>query len=109
MALATAATLDAEVGREGGPVISARITFEGDDSYPTGGSADFSDFVAAALGVKAGDLEVLAVIGQNLSDHELLYDKANDKLIVRVASTAAEVANTTDLSSTDFEALILAR
>lgn len=109
MSLATAATLQAEVGREGGPIIAARISFLGDDSYPTGGSADFSDFVAAALGVGANDLEVLAVTAQNLSDHELLYDKTNDKLIVRVASTAAEVANTTDLSSVTFEALVLAK
>jgi len=109
MSLATAATLDTEVGREGGPVIAARISFLGDDAYPTGGSVDFSDFVAVALGINATQLDILGVFAQNLSDHELLYDRANDKLIVRVASTAAEVANTTDLSGTTFEALVIAQ
>ena len=108
MPLATPATLTSEVGREGGPVIAARISFLGDDSYPTGGSINFAAFVGAALGV-GSNLQILAVIPQNNSNNDLRYDATNDTLIALVASTGVEVANTTDLSGTTFEALVIAK
>ena len=109
MSLATPATNVAEVGREGGPVIVGRVTFPGDDSYPTGGTADFTDFIKAAFD-DAG-IEVLAVIqdGPVAADFRLDYDKANDKLVATVPSTGAQVANAVDMSSTTFECLIVAK
>ena len=97
-----------EAGREGGPVIAARITVVGDDSYPTGGTAGFAALVAAALGI-AGTLDILAVEQQSLSDHVARYDRANDKLIFQLMSTGAEVANAVNLSGITFQLLVTAR
>lgn len=102
-----AMTLSNEIGRKGGPISQARISFLGDDSYPTGGTAGLNALVAAALGVTSVVIE--AVVQQNLSDHVARYDKTNDKLMVQLMSTGAEVANAVDLSGTTFELLVIAK
>lgn len=107
MALGTA-TVQKETGRDGGPVVTARLSFAGDSSYPTGGTAGFAAFVAAALGV-AGPLDVLGVDQQSLSDHVLRYNRATDKLTAQLMSTGAEVANGVNLSGTTFNVVVTAR
>ena len=99
----------AAVGHEGGPEFIERVTIVGDGSYPTGGTALFQAAVRAALG--KGNLELLAVIHQGPigADFVIAYDKANDKLTARVASTGVEVAGAVDMSGTTLEALIFAK
>lgn len=100
----TAAT---PVGQEGGPISIFKLSFAGDTSYPTGGSTGAQALIRTALG--KGNIEVLGVLQQNLSDHVMRYDKAGDALIVQLMSTGAEVANTTNLSGTTFDLLVVAR
>lgn len=108
MALATPATLNAEHGEQpGAPSFMLRLSFPGDDSYPTGGTAAFQDFVRAAVGGRA--VEVIDVIAGDCADNVPYYDKANDKLKVRVLSTGAEVANTTNLSGVTFNLTALCK
>lgn len=106
MALGTI-TKVAEIGRSGGPVSLALISFAGDGAYPTGGTAAFAAAVAAKL--PATGMEILAVVQQNNSDHLCRYDKTNDKLVVQLVSTGAEVANTTNLSGVTFELLVIGK
>jgi len=110
MALGTF-TVDSEVGRRGGYHMNTRISFLGDTSYPTGGTAGFKALVAAALGIENpdADFEVLGVYQQNLSDNVPLYDRTNDKLLMQVMSTGVEVANAVNLSGITFEVVVLAR
>lgn len=105
MSLGTITQIE-EVGRSGGPIILALVTIVGDDDYTTGGTVAFQDFIRAELDA---DVELLAVIQQNIGDFRAMYDKANDKLIVDVMSTGVEVANATDISGTTFELLIVAK
>jgi hypothetical protein len=100
-------TKESEIGRSGGPGFLGRVSFLGDDSYPTGGTAGFAALVAALL--PATGLTVMGVVQQNNSDHICRYDKANDKLVVQLASTGAEVANAVDLSSVTFELLVFGK
>jgi hypothetical protein len=102
-----AITVDNEIGRKGGPLSMARISFLGDDSYPTGGTAGFAALVAAKLGVTGVTIE--AVVQQNNSDHVARYDKTNDKLLVQLMSTGAEVAGAVDLSGITFELLVIGK
>lgn len=106
MALGTI-TKDAEVGRQGGPLSLALISFLGDDSYPTGGTTAFAAAVAAVL--PATGMEILAVVQQNNSDHVCRYDKTNDKLLVQLMSTGAQVAGAVDLSGITFELLVIGK
>lgn len=96
-----------DVGQRGGPVIAELVNIVGDDSYPTGGTTGFTALVRAALG--RGDVTILGVVQQNLSDHVARFDEANDTLTVQLMSTGAEVANTTDLSSVQFRLLVLCK
>ena len=105
MALGTL-TASSPVGQEGGPISMHRVSFAGDDSYPTGGTP-FQDLARAALG--KGNIEILAVVQQNLSDHVCRFDIATGNLTVQVMGSGAEVGNGTDLSSTTFELLVIAR
>ena len=92
------------------PSISLRLDFTGDTSYPTGGYA-FDP--AAELQSKAGYDKppvILGVVIPAKADHIFEWDRATKKLLYRVGSTGAEVANTTDVSVTPglIEVLILA-
>lgn len=104
-----AITSTAAVGHENGPIFIEAVTIVGDDSYPTGGTTGAEALIRAALG--KGDVDVLAVIHQGPigADFALSYDKANDTLIARVWSTAAEVGNGTNMSGTTFECLVIAK
>ena len=88
------------------PTFTDLISFAGDDAYPTGGTVDFQDTFRAAVG---DNREVMGVIAQDCGANDVVYDKANDTLVVRVRATGAEVANATDLSGTTFNVLVLSR
>ena len=94
MPLATPATLVGGADSQG-PIYHNRLSFLGDDAYPTGGSVNFNAFVRVLFSDTRSVLYVVGTDGTN--DYE--YDIVNDLLIARVMATGAEVANTTDLSS----------
>lgn len=80
-----------------GPIYFDRIHFAGDGVYPTGGTPGFETSFRA----KVGDQRtIIDVISGDCGDHKLEYDRANDKLKMRVISTGAEVGNGVDKSGT---------
>ncbi len=102
-------TVDNEIGRKGGPLSMARLTVVGDTSYPTGGTVGFAALVAAALGITGIVVEAVVHQGPVTADFLITYDKANDKLTARVASTGVEVANAVNMSGTTFELLVIGK
>lgn len=96
------------------PIFHDVVTFTGDSSYPTGGTAGFGAAIQAFFKDRR---QVLAVIGQDCGGYTVVYVPSGDKLKVyesaAVASTpdaaapAAEVANATDLSGVTFNCLVL--
>lgn len=84
----TAADVSRSILRNKRFVVST-ITF--DSSYPTGGEA----FTASDLGLGTVDFITFAGNGAN----DVVWDRANNKLKVFVASTGVEVANATNLST----------
>lgn len=110
MALPTPAPsmLAAQTGEApGAPTFVERLSFVGDDSYPTGGTAAFQQFVRDILGGRA--IEIIDIIPGDCADNVPYYDKTNDKLKVRVLSTGAEVANATNLSGVTFNLTVLGK
>jgi hypothetical protein len=95
------------------PIFLDTVTFLGDDSYPTGGTAAFEDTYQA---LKNSNREVLAVVSMDCGGYVPVYDKANDKLKVYralygggAAGPLVEVTNAVDLSGTTFQLLVIAR
>lgn len=103
-----AATINNQGGKApSSPVFVDDISFAGDSSYPTGGTAAFQAFFRAIAGIKE-QRTVLAVIDiGNLATDYPLYDKANDKLMNFVRTTGVEVANTTNQSGKTFRLLVI--
>ena len=97
------------------PQFTDRISHVGDDAYPAGGSADYSDFINARLFGDAsvpGKRQLLDVTGYGLTagaiTHFVQYDVANDKLVVYLLA-GAEVAGATDLSTVTFDLAVTSR
>jgi hypothetical protein len=117
MALATAPTFVDY--RSEGPTTLAyvdRITFPGDTSYPTGGSANFQAFyhtaAYAANGLTPAGRKILSVQGHAVVGgvlHHCVYDFANDKLLVYTAAAGTEVAAATNLSGVTFTAVVISK
>lgn len=108
MALANG-SLGARTGEApGAPLFVIRLSHDGDDNYPTGGTADYQAFVRDLLPGKAA-VEIVDVISGDCGNHKAEYDKANDKLKVRLVSTGAEAGSGADLSSTTFNVTVLAK
>lgn len=85
------------------PLDVIHLSFAGDDSYPTGGTANFQAYVRALL---SRDVTVAAVTKAAATGvYTAIYDIANDKLYVEDAA-GSEVGNGTDLQATTF-ALVL--
>ena len=89
------------------------IEFDGDDAYPTGGTASFTAKLTAAIKAAndAADdkmvrgfenLEIVEVISGRCGGNIAQYDAANDKLKVVVISSGAEAAAAADLSAVKF-------
>lgn len=95
--------------------VELRIQFAGDTSYPTGGTADFADYVNAIIATAAAaatdtnvrgpeNLQIVDIVGGDCGQYVPFYDIDNDKLFVRDGghATRDEVANTTALNGTPF-------
>lgn len=109
MALGTA-TQNSKAGAvASAPVFIDDISFAGDSSYPTGGTAAFQDYIRNAAGIKEGRtiLAVIDVTGN--ATHYPVYNKATDKLMMFVRTTGVEVANATNMSGTTFRFQVLSQ
>jgi hypothetical protein len=105
MALGTLAIVSSVVG---GGIFVDRCTLVGDGSYPTGGSTGLLAKLRTLH--KSNGLSILSVKPEGDNGDRLPeYDHANAKLKVRVISTAAEVANATDLSGVTFGLVITSK
>lgn len=85
------------------------ISFAGDSSYPTGGTAAFEASVQAIIGASR---DIVACIGQNCGGYYPVYDRANDKLMVYATGNGnkavfTECDNATNLSGTTFKLLVI--
>lgn len=100
-----------DVGQKGGPIIADLISFLGDGAYAAGGTPGFEALVRAALG--RGDVDVIAVVGQDCGGYVPVYDRANDKLKVYeqtdTATTPLIETATANLSGTTFSVLVLSK
>jgi hypothetical protein len=92
-----------------------KCTFDGDDNYPTGGTAGADVLAALKLAIKtaaaaAGDANVRGaeavtikeVIGSDCGQYEPYWASGKLKVLDGGSATRAEVANGTDLSGTSF-------
>lgn len=86
---------------ERGGQFTDTISFAGDASYPTNGTATFqTSFRTAVSATRVID----GVEGNGLNGgYECIYDKAADKLLTVVKSSGVETANAVDLSGTTFK------
>ena len=105
----TAANTVRAGGSASRPLFHTFLTFAGDDAYAAGGTANFSSFVASALGQENAD--VLYVVnelhsgatagGVTVALAEAKYDVSEDKLLVRSRATGTEA------TAGDISALVL--
>lgn len=120
MALGTPTINAIRETRDGGQELL--MSFDGDDNYPTGGTTDFNAYVRDAVKTAhaaAADANIrgeervaaLAVVPQNCGQYVPSYDYANDTLFVRDGGHATwqQVPNTTDLSGTTFNVLVVCK
>jgi hypothetical protein len=106
MAISAFTLADSPSGGSTSNVFHDRVTFAGDDAYPTGGTAAFAALIKAQTGDNRTPIIIIAgLCGAFLPQ----YDVANDKLVVRQLSDGAEVANTTDLSGTTFNLVVVSK
>ena len=103
MALTNLAVNEAAAGD--GPLFMDRIEFDGDDAYAAGGTPDFESVFQALVGHTR---TIVTVIDENIGVNVLQYDHAGDKLLVRLLSTGAEIANG-DLSAVQYHATIVSK
>jgi len=102
------------------PLFAIDVSFDGDDSYPTGGTAGIQelvrDAIEAANAAKSDsnvrgrqDVTIQCVAGYNAGQYKPVYDAANDKLLVYDGGSAtwAEVTAAEDLSTTTFNMTLL--
>lgn len=80
-----------------------QMTFAGDGSYPTGGTANFEASVRTACGKAVDVLFVIKCADSGI--YTPIYDKAADKLFVE-DDEGVEVSNGVDLSGTSFKILV---
>lgn len=111
MALGTITVADFDGGGPSDKFIVAKLSFPGDSSYPTGGTATFSTLVKNAIAATfPGSYEIVSVEPRGLNGgYEFVYDDTNDKLLSVVKSSGVETANTTDLSGTTFVLRVVLR
>lgn len=100
MALGGSITSRGKAGSSPGPCFVENVSFPGDGAYATGGTVAFQSYVRTQLAKP--NLEIVDIIPGDCDDNKPEYDKVNDKLKVRVISTGAEVAATTNLSAVTF-------
>lgn len=95
---------------------AALVSFAGDDSYPTGGTADFQEAIRDALeayelaksdaNVRGrSNVTILRVSAHECGQYLPWYDATNDKLYVKDggSATLAEVGNGVSLAAVTFK------
>lgn len=113
MALDTTPTIGDEQGQR--PMQASymqRMQFDGDSSYPTGGTLEFAEtYLLAHLGRQCTVLDVqgYGYSAANVLTHVVRYIASTDALMVYVLATGAQVANTTNLSTTTFDVVVTYR
>lgn len=91
-----------------GPVFFDRVSFLGDDSYPTGGTTGFDALIQAVVG---DSRNVVGVIAEDCGGYLPVYAAG----LLKVYEAAAdgnpldEVGNATDLSSVTFNLLVISK
>lgn len=103
MALGTMTKVSENHKMASAPIGYLQLTFAGDNSYPTGGTANFEAAVRVAAGKAVDVLFVLKCAACGI--YTPIYDKAADKLFVE-DDEGVEVTATTDLSGTSFKLLV---
>ena len=109
MALGTATIVDRH---ERGDLKFIKLSFAGDDSYPSGGTPDFNQYIRDAIAAAAAaavdknvrdeeGVSCIEVIAGNCGAYVPSYDSDNDKLYVRDIADGAQSSG--DLSTTTFE------
>lgn len=97
-------TVDEETTLQG-PLFLARVHFNGDSSYVTGGTPGISAAIQAACGFSHNN--VAGIMPQDCGGtYRCAYDAANDKLKV-YAANGSEVAAGTSLSGTVFNLVFM--
>lgn len=86
------------------PLMANPISFTGDSTYATGGTAAFQAKVQTLF---EDHREIIGVIDTSIGTHEARYDKTADKLKVYVRTTGVEAANAADLSAVTFNLIVL--
>lgn len=111
MSLGTITVGAGQGGKPKAPSFRKKISFPGDDSYPTGGTANFEAAVQSALSL---EVDLIAILPNDCGGYVPVYDDVNDKLKVYYADYDAvadgaliEVANATNLSGTTFNVVVL--
>lgn len=120
MALGTMTIVEA-TKKAGAPKVYA-VSFDGDDSYPTGGSTDAETALNTAIkaaAVAATDkyvrgnenVQIVGILDSDCGQYVPWWDAANNKLKVRDGGHATwdEAANEADLSSTTFNVKFLVK
>ncbi len=87
-----------------GPVFLDRISFAGDGSYPTGGTAAFETTFRTKIG---STRTIVAIIPDDCCVFRPSYDFAAKKLKVRNLTDGTEVTNATSLASTTFNLTVV--
>jgi hypothetical protein len=115
-------TITARVEDTNGTLKLFKCSFDGDDDYPTGGTADVQASLRTAIETAASgatdanvrgieNVTVVDVIPGDCGQYVPSWDYANGKLKVRDGGHATwdEVANTTDLSGTTFNVTFITK
>jgi len=105
----TTITFNAEYGTDTSPIRLFDITVTGDSSYPTDGTATITtvlrDLIAAAR-PRAGSLGNLALLSISNTHaqgtYEYIFDKVNDKLLVRALADGTQPNNGTNLAGATY-------
>ena len=79
-----------------------RVQFDLDNSYPTGGYTDFTDFLKTVIGTRKTPIAILPDGNAN-GGYSLIWDRINDTLLAYEGAAGlgpnTEVVNGTDLSA----------
>ena len=109
MALGTITRVGSYSGGEpASPTYHDILSFLGDGTYPTGGTASLSTLIAAVSGMAPKTIVAVHHVWSSTAKYILEWDRANDKLRVLDTNTGAENV-TANLSGVTFEIHVISR
>ena len=109
MSLGTLTRVAAKSGDSSKPIFYDRVSFAGDSAYPTGGTTGFDALITALLG---DSREVVGIIPEDCGAYMPAYlpdDDGTLKVFEGTSGANAEVTDTTNLSGTTFNILVLSK